>query len=84
MQQNNDLKHTSKSTSEWLKRNKIKVLEWPSPDLNPIEMLWHDLNGQFMLENPSMWLDSNNSAKQSGPKFLHRDVKDSLPVILNV
>ncbi|KAK3537122.1 hypothetical protein QTP70_002140 [Hemibagrus guttatus] len=40
LQQDNDPKHTSKSTSEWLKKNKMKTLEWPSqsPDLNPIEM----------------------------------------------
>lgn len=44
LQQDNDTKRWSKSTSEWLLKKKI-LLEWlsGSPDLNPIEMLWRDL-----------------------------------------
>ncbi|KAG2466638.1 TCB1 transposase, partial [Polypterus senegalus] len=55
LQQDNDPKHTSKSTSEWLKKNKMKTLEWPSqsPDLNPIEMLWHDLKKALHARKPS-------------------------------
>ncbi len=55
MQQDNDPKHTSHSTNEWLKKNKVNVLEWPSqsPDPNPNEMLWKKLKQAVHRRKPS-------------------------------
>ncbi len=54
MQQDNNPKNTSHSTKEWLKKNKVNVLErlGQSPDLNPIKMSWKDRSKQFIGEKP--------------------------------
>ena len=43
--QDNDPKHTSKSTQAFMEENQINWWKTPpeSPDLNPIEMVWHEL-----------------------------------------
>ena len=54
-QMDNDPKHTSKVVEKWLKDFKVKVLEWlsQSPELNPIENLWAELNKRVRARRPT-------------------------------
>ncbi|TWW59170.1 Transposable element [Takifugu flavidus] len=74
-QHDNDPKHTAKATKEWLKKNHIKVMEWPSqspvesPDLNPIENLWRELKVRVAKRQPTNLNDLERICKEEWAKI---------------
>ncbi|CAJ0949444.1 unnamed protein product [Ranitomeya imitator] len=55
VQMDNDPKHTSKATQEFMSAKKWNILQWPSqsPDLNPIEHAFHLLKSRLKTERPT-------------------------------
>ena len=49
---------------------KIRLLEWPnqSPDLNPIEMLWHDLKRAVHTRHPKKIAELKQFCKEEWSK----------------
>lgn len=53
-QQDNAKPHTSRVTTAWFRRNRIKPMQWPanSPDLSPIENIWRYLKRKINQRRP--------------------------------
>ncbi|KAF5312510.1 hypothetical protein D9619_002328 [Psilocybe cf. subviscida] len=73
-QQDGAPSHRSKSTLRWLKKNRIPLFLHPSssPDLNPIERVWHELKARLRaFPHPPTTLEGLKSAV--------RQIWDELP-----
>ncbi len=70
-QQDNDLKHTSKSTQKWLQTKRWRVQKWPamSLNMNPIEHPWRDLKTAVGRRHPSNLNDLEQFAKEEWSKI---------------
>ena len=70
-QQDNDPKHCSKSTKEFMQRHRYNVLEWPSqsPDLNIIENVWNYLKRAVHARQPSNLTQLETFCKEEWSKI---------------
>ncbi|CAK9809123.1 Transposable element Tcb2 transposase [Anthophora quadrimaculata] len=83
-QQDNVPKHTAKKTKEWLLYNVPKQLITPpqSPDINPIENLWHLLNIEIRKRKISNKTDLQRIILQEWPKIskeITKKLVESMP-----
>uniref|UniRef100_A0A8R1HV42 DDE_3 domain-containing protein n=1 Tax=Caenorhabditis japonica TaxID=281687 RepID=A0A8R1HV42_CAEJA len=81
--QDNDPKHTSGHVANWFRCRRVDLLEWPSqsPDLNPIEHMWKELerrlNG-FRASNANQKFAQLEAALKSIPMTVVQTLLDSM------
>ncbi|GFW56349.1 transposable element Tcb1 transposase [Trichonephila clavipes] len=91
-QQDNDPKHTANLTREWLLYNSPRQLKTPpqSPDINPIENLWHKLDVEvrkhkisFKDELKRVLLQEWHKIPNSTTKTLVLSMRNRLQAVIN-
>uniref|UniRef100_A0A8R1DUH2 DDE_3 domain-containing protein n=2 Tax=Caenorhabditis japonica TaxID=281687 RepID=A0A8R1DUH2_CAEJA len=82
--QDNDPKHTSGHVANWFRRRRVDLLEWPSqsPDLNPNEHMWENLERRLKgvrASNANQKFAQLEAAWKSIPMTVVQTLLDSMP-----
>ena len=77
MQQDNDLKNRIKCTRDYLSIKKVLTLDWPaqSPDMNPIENLWHILKVEIEKGKPKNLKELKKCVEERRIRYMWMCVK---------
>ncbi len=70
-QQDNAKPHSAHITKSWLRRKRVRVLDWPacSPDLSPIENVWRILKRKCDNEDPVLFAHLKTCLQKNGTKL---------------
>lgn len=76
--------HTARSTMGWLSTEAIPLMEWPSssPDLSPIETVWHKMKQKLRKEPARTLQDLKNKITNIWQSFTAEDCQklvDTMP-----
>uniref|UniRef100_A0A8R1DH63 DDE_3 domain-containing protein n=1 Tax=Caenorhabditis japonica TaxID=281687 RepID=A0A8R1DH63_CAEJA len=82
-QQDNDPKHTSGHVANWFRCRRVNLLEWPSqsPDFNPIEHIWEELERRLKgvrTSNANQKFAQLEAAWKSIPMMVVQTLLDSM------